>query len=229
MPTKTKILAIVLVLGTGAAAAFFFRKVPQTDAGTGTEALSQSDSQENLLPLQQTSPQRLDPVATADALNEGGLPTSSLRASVAETAPSNPPPPNLAPTFERTLLATERADDYRTEHSRYDDGLAPLVSGNQDRTALKPIGSRQDDFVVRPAQGVQRTHTIRDGDSLHKIAQRYLDDANRWQEIFDLNRDVLTTADLLPLGAKLHIPAKSNASSFIAPNERPLVPLRRSR
>jgi nucleoid-associated protein YgaU len=52
-----------------------------------------------------------------------------------------------------------------------------------------------------------RTHTIIDGDSLTKLAGRYLRDPARSDEIFALNRDVLENPDLLPIGAELKLPA----------------------
>jgi LysM repeat protein len=54
-------------------------------------------------------------------------------------------------------------------------------------------------------------HVVADGDSLPKIAERYLRDAARAREIFDLNRDVLTNPDLLPIGTELRIPQRAAA------------------
>ena len=45
-------------------------------------------------------------------------------------------------------------------------------------TPAKPVGSG-------------RTYTVRDGDSFWGIAQRELGDGNRWQELFELNKDVV--------------------------------------
>jgi hypothetical protein len=50
-------------------------------------------------------------------------------------------------------------------------------------------------------------HVVVDGDSLAKLAGRYLDDPRRSQEIFELNRAVLSDPELLPIGVELQIPA----------------------
>ncbi len=50
-------------------------------------------------------------------------------------------------------------------------------------------------------------HIVRNTDTLEKLAERYLDDAGRAMEIFDLNRSQLSNPHLLPIGAKLKIPA----------------------
>jgi nucleoid-associated protein YgaU len=47
---------------------------------------------------------------------------------------------------------------------------------------------------------------IHNGDTLERIAARYLGDANRALELFDLNREVLANPHLLPIGVELRIP-----------------------
>lgn len=51
-----------------------------------------------------------------------------------------------------------------------------------------------------------RIHILVDGDSLAKLADRYLDDPELSDEIFRLNRDVLDDPELLPIGVELRIP-----------------------
>jgi hypothetical protein len=58
-----------------------------------------------------------------------------------------------------------------------------------------------------------RTHIVIDGDSLKKLASRYLDDPHRDWEIFKLNRDSLRDPELLPIGAVLRIPDVEQATA----------------
>lgn len=51
-----------------------------------------------------------------------------------------------------------------------------------------------------------RTHVVHNGDTLERLAERYLADGARAVELFDLNRDVLENPHLLPIGAELRIP-----------------------
>jgi len=53
---------------------------------------------------------------------------------------------------------------------------------------------------------VEVLHVVRNTDTLEKMAERYLGDASRALEIFDLNRDKLDNPHLLPIGAELRIP-----------------------
>jgi nucleoid-associated protein YgaU len=54
-----------------------------------------------------------------------------------------------------------------------------------------------------------RTHVVVDGDSLAKLAGRYLDDPRRSDELFAINRAVLSDPELLPIGIELKIPNAS--------------------
>ncbi len=62
-----------------------------------------------------------------------------------------------------------------------------------------------------PANGA-RVHIIRDGDSLTALAQKYLGDSRRADEIFELNRALLPGPEMLPIGAELQLPALGNTS-----------------
>jgi len=54
----------------------------------------------------------------------------------------------------------------------------------------------------------EQTHTIVDGDTLQDLAQHYLGRADRSMELFQYNRDVLRSPDMLPIGAELRIPSQ---------------------
>lgn len=51
-------------------------------------------------------------------------------------------------------------------------------------------------------------HTVAAGETLSKISKTYLGDANRYMEIFNLNKDTLNNPDMIKVGQKLKIPAK---------------------
>ena len=57
-----------------------------------------------------------------------------------------------------------------------------------------------------PAATQARTHIVVDGDSLSRISLRYYGTPNRWQEIYDANRDSLAGANALRPGQPLRIP-----------------------
>jgi nucleoid-associated protein YgaU len=89
------------------------------------------------------------------------------------------PPPLLPPSYER--------------------GDSRAASGWEIPTADVSTGE-----TTRPQ--TPTSHKIVDGDTLAKLAQRYLGDAGRAGELFQANRDVLGSSDILPIGALLKIP-----------------------
>jgi LysM repeat protein len=52
-------------------------------------------------------------------------------------------------------------------------------------------------------------YTVQSGDTLSKIAQHYLEKANRYPEIFELNKDVLKSPDVIKPGQVLKLPWKN--------------------
>ncbi len=100
---------------------------------------------------------------------------------------------------------------------------SPFGQGSATPSA-SPHGSR--------SRTVQRTHEVRDGDTLKSLAQRYLGDRARWQEIFQVNRDRVQEPESLPLATKLVIPprfpmpsSKSSDARARVVAQAPLVPL----
>jgi nucleoid-associated protein YgaU len=79
---------------------------------------------------------------------------------------------------------------------------------------------KDDPYGDRPPGNfaeVPRTHKVRDGDTLSELARRYLGRRERFMEIFEANRDKLSTPDLLPIGKELRIPATDEKSSWPTP------------
>ena len=62
-----------------------------------------------------------------------------------------------------------------------------------------------------PIETVGRRHIVSDGDSLPRLAKRYLGDAALASSIFAANRDTLSSPRLLPIGAELVIPDRDAA------------------
>jgi nucleoid-associated protein YgaU len=63
-----------------------------------------------------------------------------------------------------------------------------------------------------------RQHRLTDGDSLEKLAIRYLGASDRAGEIYEANREVLASPDVLPLGRIIRIPP-STKEPALAPAE----------
>lgn len=97
---------------------------------------------------------------------------------------------------------------------------------NQIWNALKTVPEYQTDIVAdirvvpqatataaagagaggQTLAGVSRTYTVKPGDTLSAIAKEHLGDANKYQKIFEANRDVLSDPDRIKPGQVLKIP-----------------------
>ncbi|TDC44626.1 LysM peptidoglycan-binding domain-containing protein, partial [Micromonospora sp. KC207] len=100
-------------------------------------------------------------------------------------------------------------------------------AGNAD-SSPRPTGASDDrddtGTAVKP-----RTVTVRRGDTLSGIAARRLDDADRWREIYSLNRGTrfttgsLTDPDLIRPGWRLRLPADADTPAPHTPSTPPLA------
>jgi nucleoid-associated protein YgaU len=58
-----------------------------------------------------------------------------------------------------------------------------------------------------PTETKTKTYTVDSGDNLSNIAKQELGDANRWREIYELNKDVIgDNPDLIQPGMELKLP-----------------------
>jgi hypothetical protein len=122
-------------------------------------------------------------------------------APITRAAPFNTPPNNLdvSPASNYTQPV---ADSSTPAVSAFSD-FSPVES-RATATRLTPLPPPSPVEEVEP-----RTHIVVDGDSLAKLAGRYLDDPRRAEEILEFNRGVLSNPDLLPIGTELVIPPRS--------------------
>jgi len=77
------------------------------------------------------------------------------------------------------------------------DGQTQESPEKRDGVAAQPTG--------RPTRAARR-HKIEEGDTLANLAERYLGDSERANEILEANRGVLSSGDDLPVGTEIVIP-----------------------
>lgn len=80
----------------------------------------------------------------------------------------------------------------------------PPSTSSLPRTTLQPSAVTANDGNVKPVSKVIR-HRIRDGDSLQALAARYLGDPNRHHEIYEKNKHLLPSDEVLPLNLLIEI------------------------
>ncbi|MGD9014943.1 MAG: LysM peptidoglycan-binding domain-containing protein [Candidatus Omnitrophota bacterium] len=87
------------------------------------------------------------------------------------------------------------------------------VVGTPDSTAPVVLESaQQPSVVVGPAESTtlitMKEYTVREGDTLQKISQKFYGTTKRWNEIYKANQAVLKAADQIYPGQVIKIPLK---------------------
>jgi nucleoid-associated protein YgaU len=137
---------------------------------------------------------RWDPAVAASASTSALESNASEHQVTAASAAQAVTPTSSQTTFQASFSAS-------TEH--------PMSRLQVVGEPVSPSGSEDDE---------PRTHTIIDGDSLDKLAARFLGDPRLGDEIYQLNRDVLKSPELLPIGVDIELPPRPLADAkSIAP------------
>lgn len=107
-------------------------------------------------------------------------------------------------------------EQLRREQPRLVEGRKGGLSEIPEMSFDKPV--RRAPVVVAPqppkpaastVYGVEETtrlHLVRAGETLSQISQRYYGTANRWSQIFEANRDLISDVNKIPVGTRLVIP-----------------------
>jgi nucleoid-associated protein YgaU len=188
---KLAIAIAILIIGIGTA--FVFRRehpVESSGAAVSPEPALRRAANQTAQPKPQAEPAlagRIEPYTPP-------APTDVDRADSADVVSSldNPEPQTGSPLKWQTVrrpaesFGALSSDPQRTPADRF--------------TAESPTMVRQPTPLVR--------HKIVDGDTLAALARRYLGPEQGWHDLFEYNRDVLVTPELLPIGRELRIPPR---------------------
>lgn len=82
---------------------------------------------------------------------------------------------------------------------------APALTPVHDSS--QPLAPREEVYIP------PRTHLVADGDTLAKLAHRYLGDPSRAVDIYEWNKHKLPHPDLLPIGVELQIERSATTSA----------------
>lgn len=174
------------MVALGILAALPFRHSPQSGANSASQTAADDDATLGKgvalqVPGQTIStPSQVSDLRPMPAKKESEKPAQE-EGGESKLANDLTPPPRLPDEYYPLYRPDKR---HRVEPGR-------VVSSNQRDTS-----ERQ-----RP-----RTHTIRDGDTLPRLAQRYLGDPERGEEILNANPSVLSDPEVLPIGAEIVVP-----------------------
>jgi nucleoid-associated protein YgaU len=167
------------------------------------------------LPFRQRQPRSRPPAPSAAplelALRQPDAPLQlAPRADISPAASLDPIAMRRAPDSGPALTSLRTPDLMN---------LAPppsLPVAFQPSERNSPPSDWRPDSLARSAKppGKPRQYRLRDGDTLEKIAERFLGTRERAGEIFEANRDVLARPDLLPVGFTIVIPPREQVGDL---------------
>lgn len=174
------------------------------------------------------------PVGPASAIDRNGSPRARLRNEAPRAVGIDPhspvtirrappvdkdPSPQVQPGSSQTASSTWLAPPLlNTSKQESAPPTAFAVSYSDSQTPTPVNAASAIGWSMDPSSAEPRTHIVTDGDSLEKLAARYLSDPHRGREIYELNRNVLSSPDLLPIGVELRIPERNTSAT--AMNDR---------
>ena len=181
---RVKILLAAAILLAGVAAGSFFRRPPGPG---GSPAASGRD-------------RRLYQQGTDAAVSE----VQPLETPAVRIGPSLSAPSRFRASIDEAVIGRSEPRDARppTLPRSYPQGGGPADSRWGASLGMRPPSAARLEESVRG-------HKVADGDTLASLAERYLGDAARSEEIYRANRDVLSRPDALPIGVTLKIPPRS--------------------
>ncbi len=211
MQQRKRIIVALAVLLAGGAVAWQFRKAvaPHQDWVSGGS-------------LPPSSMEFLPPVGPATAPSVGSVSQRPVRTPqpkpLTDPGPGAPPTTARLPQFVETAKPQAPPDASVPQLSTSFAGSLPHEARPVSPTPEFDHPDAPTKFFGGDAPGEQPTHKITDGDTLIRLAERYLGSGDRWRELYDYNRDVLSAPDLLPLGAELRIPPHVALQTSPAPS-----------
>jgi nucleoid-associated protein YgaU len=221
MQSLVKALLIFGVLITGIALALVFRKSETEDSTEGNSASETAQAEHAEAPAKETPKQQgVPPKPERTDITDGSAQAPGHR--VIDGAPSESPnatirrPPLPPPVFRTKQPGIA---DVRPIESAPSVGVETPIAANGNgelHVARIPDVPQPSNFpATELASEVPevRSHTIVNGDTLERIARRYLGSETRHNEIFELNRDIISDPDILPIGRSIAIPPRKGSFS----------------
>ena len=186
-----KIMLVGLVLALGAGLAWPFRK-------SASDYLPEDES------FTKENQQEVAPAVSVDARTVNPKHTVAQMTSTADHSPKTPDPSEFDLESHPVIVQQESRHPRREVVSH---PPPPSDAARAGRREARPVyDTSPPDRTSEAAWPEEIVHIVRNGDTLEKLAERYLGDAGRALELFDLNREQLTNPHLLPIGAELRIP-----------------------
>jgi ABC-type nitrate/sulfonate/bicarbonate transport system substrate-binding protein/LysM repeat protein len=143
-------------------------------------------------------PEQFVDLSFIQQLDSSGFIDRLYRLPVAKASPSEPAPPAIAkakPVETESKTKTVTVDENAKGTAK--SISAPAEAVKTDKTSGENVAS--------PSSKAQQ-YTVKSGDTLSKLADRFYNSVSKWTMIYEANRDTVKNPDYIYIGQKLIIP-----------------------
>ncbi len=126
--------------------------------------------------------------------------------AVAKVAPRTEPAPAPVAAKEKTPVVEAKAKAVAT------DEKAKPVAKQVSASVEKPQPTEALAKMAKVPAIAAQQYTVKSGDTLSKLAERFYSAPGKWEKIYDANKDILKNPNYIYIGMKLTIPADDQAS-----------------
>lgn len=154
-----------------------------------------------------------DPITIDTSVSEPhelDVPVAPAHVSARMASTNDSPEPSSSQGLESFDLANHPAMQSHPATSHEGDHSPATVATSSDARPAYSVAEMESGSNTPDDWPQEVLHVVCNGDTLERLAERYLDDPGRALEIFDLNRDQLSNPYLLPIGVELRIPAQES-------------------
>ena len=95
------------------------------------------------------------------------------------------------------------------------EATKPLAAEEKPKLAAKQVPATSDKAQASaptPKSSGSQQYTVKSGDTLSKLAGQFYNSGDKWEKIYEANKDVLKNPNYIYIGMKLMIPADDKAS-----------------
>ena len=126
--------------------------------------------------------------------------------AVAKVAPRTEPAPAPVAAKEKTPVVEAKAKAVATDEKA--KPMAKQVTASVEKPQPTEAVAK---MAKVPALAAQQ-YTVKSGDTLSRLAERFYNAPGKWEKIYDANKDILKNPNYIYIGMKLTIPADDQAS-----------------
>ncbi|HEU4344347.1 MAG TPA: ABC transporter substrate-binding protein [Candidatus Binatia bacterium] len=122
--------------------------------------------------------------------------------AVAKATPRSDPAPAPSVTLETKTKA------FATEEKTKPVAKPVVVVSLPEKTSVTPPAK-----TSKPVTGETQQYTVKPGDTLSKLAERFYNSMAKWEKIYEANKDVVKNPNYIYIGMKLMIPPPDDRAS----------------